>query len=117
MLYKRCHLWGGSYYCHLARGWINHIKITKTLQLFLGILIIVYADYIAPVLECTYILAFQTINTKPSNTDYFFIDDLISNQLTLDPLINVLLRLPQSSEDCENLKQIQMQSNLKVIKA
>lgn len=39
------------------------------------------------VLECAYILAFQTIDTKPSNTGYFFIDDLMTNQLTLDLLI------------------------------
>lgn len=39
------------------------------------------------VLECAYILAFQTIDAKPSNTGYFFIDDLMTNQLTLDLLI------------------------------
>lgn len=34
------------------------------------------------VLECTYTLAFQTINTKPSNTNYFFIDNAMTTQLT-----------------------------------
>lgn len=43
------------------------------------------------VLECAYTLVFQTINTKPSNANYFFIDDPMTTQLILDLPIKCIL--------------------------
>lgn len=42
-------------------------------------------------LECAHILTFQKIDTEPSKTEYFFIDDLMTNQLTLDILIKCIV--------------------------